>query len=367
MRIVELIDSATIGGAEENTALMARELARRGHQVLLISPEGPYTERFDALEGVRTARAPLRGPLEPARAALAQILHADAPDLVHSHMLRADVLLARQGRRTTYLRCTSLHNMFDREIPSRLRRLVYRGLAIWSYRRFDAILPVSEYVRRYAQAYLRVKDQKVRVVPNGIDATSFRHRAADDHAVPKTDGKVVLSVGRLDRNKGQELLLQAMARSRRRDVEVWLVGKGPREAMLRQLALQLPVPVRFLGWRDDVPALMARADVVVQASRWEALANTVLEALALGRPVVATDAGGTSEAVVDGETGWLVAVEDVEALARAIDHALEDPGEAARRGERGRTRVDEHFTIEAAASLLLSHPAVQGRSASPTP
>ncbi len=361
MRIVELIDSATVGGAEENTALMARELARRGHQVLLLSPEGPFTARFDALEGVETARVPLRGPLERARVALREVLLDYEPELVHSHMLRADVLLARQGRKTPYLRFTSLHNMFDREIPGRLRRLTYRLLAIWSYHRFDAILPVSEYVRRYAQAYLRVGGRRVRVVPNGIDARGFRARAGDDARLPSTPAKVVLSVGRLDRNKGQERVLEAVARLDRPGVEVWLVGEGPREAALRKLAEQLGVSCRWLGRREDVPALMARAEVVVQASRWEALANTVLEALALGRPVVATAAGGTAEAVRDGETGWLVGVDDVDALAGAVAQVLDDPQEAARRGERGRLLVDERFTIEAAAESLLSHPALVRR------
>jgi len=358
MRIVQLIDSATVGGAEENTALMASELARRGHQVLLLSPEGPYTSRFDALEGVRAARLPLRGPLEPARAALREALWEYQPHLVHSHMLRADVLLARQGRKTSYLRCTSLHNMFDREIPGRLRRLIYRGLAIWSYRRFEAILPVSDYVRRYAQAYLRVKDRKVRVVPNGIDAEGFRSRAGDDLAVPATSSKVVLSVGRLDRNKGQELVLRAARALDRGDLEVWFAGTGPQEGELRRLAADLGVSCLFLGRREDIPALMARADLVVQASRWEALGNAVLEALALGRPVVATRAGGTPEAVIDGATGWLAEVEDVSGLAMAMREVLDDPGEALRRGERGRALVDERYTIQAAAETLLAHPAV---------
>jgi glycosyltransferase involved in cell wall biosynthesis len=356
MRIVELIDSASLGGAEENTALMARELARLGHEVLLLSPEGPFCDRFDALNGVTSQRLPLRASLGAARKALRSALTEFAPQLVHSHMLRADTLLAMQGAKTPYLRFCSIHNMFDREVPQRVRRVFYRALAVWSYRRFDAVLPVSQYVRDYARSYLRVKAARMQVIPNGIDAEEFRRRSADGLAVPPSAAKVLLSVGRLDHNKGQELVLQAAAALRRDELEVWLAGVGPREASLRRLAADLGVRCRLLGRRDDVPALMARADLVVQASRWEALPNTVLEALALGRPVVATRTGGIVEVVHPGETGWLAEVEDVTGLCAAMEEVLSNPDEAGRRGEKGRSLVDESFTIQTAVASLLSHP-----------
>ena len=356
MRIVELIDSASLGGAEENTALTARELARLGHEVLLISPEGPFTDRFDALAGVQTRRLPVRGPLAAARQELRKALGTFAPRLVHSHMLRADALLAMQGARAPYLRFSTIHNMFDREVPQPARRLAYRALALWSYRRFDAVLPVSEYVREYARHYLRVRRARMRVVPNGIDAEEFRRRAADDLAVPASAAKVILSVGRLDHNKGQELVLRAAARLERGALEVWLAGVGPCEASLRALAADLELPCRLLGRRDDVPALMQRADLVVQASRWEALPNTVLEALALARPVVATRTSGIVEVVQAGQTGWLTEVDDVEGLCVAMREALDDPQEGARRGESGRRLVDQSFTIQSAVASLLAHP-----------
>ncbi len=361
MRIVELIDSASLGGAEENTALTARELARLGHEVLLISPEGPFTDRFDALAGVETRRLPLRGSLGTARKALAGALAEFQAQLVHSHMLRADALVAMQGARTPYLRFSTLHNMFDREVPQLVRRLGYRALALWTYRRFDAVLPVSQYVREYARRYLRVNPGKMRVVPNGIDAEDFRARAEDDLAVPATSAKVVLSVGRLDHNKGQELVLQAAARLGREELEVWLAGVGPCEASLRRLAADLDLRCRLLGRRDDVPALMRRADLVAQASRWEALPNTVLEALALARPVVATRTGGIVEAVQAGQTGWLAEVGDVDGLCAAIREVLDDPQEAKRRGERGRLLVDQNFTIQTAVASLLADHRLEGQ------
>ncbi len=365
MRILEVIDSATVGGAEENTALLAAALARRGHVVALASPEGPYTDRFDALRahGVTTLRLPLRGPLRAARAELLAFARQWQPDLVHSHMLRADVAVAMLGARTPFRRASSVHNIFRLEVPSRPRRALYRLLAAWAYRRFDAVLPVSAFVGEYLRSYLHVPAGRIAVVPNGIDADGFRTRAAGGptSSVPPTPpgGRVLLSVGRLDHNKGQELVIEAAAHLRRPDLRVWLAGTGPRDVRLRALARERGIACELLGRRDDVPALMARADVVVQPSRWEALPNTVLEALALGRPVVATATGGTPEAVEHGRTGWLVPVDDVVALARAVAQALDDPALARALGEAGRRRVDERFTIARAAELLLSHPGLQ--------
>jgi len=103
--------------------------------------------------------------------------------------------------------------------------------------------------------------------------------------------------------------------------------------------------VRFLGTRHDVPELLALMDMVVHPSLQEGFANAVLEAMAAGKPVVATDVGGNPEAVVQGETGLLVPPRDSRALADAIIWMLDHPDEAARFGETGRNRVADHFEI----------------------
>ena len=127
-----------------------------------------------------------------------------------------------------------------------------------------------------------------------------------------------------------------------------IVGEGPLRDRLEETAhaFHLDGRVRFLGHRDDVPRLMAAADVVVLPSAYEGLPNVVLEAMRFRKPVVATAAPGTTEVVVDGETGLLVPVGNVMLLARAIRDLVRDPVLASRLGEAGRARVEAHFRAD---------------------
>jgi glycosyltransferase involved in cell wall biosynthesis len=135
---------------------------------------------------------------------------------------------------------------------------------------------------------------------------------------------VLLALGRLHVNKGFDVLMAALPALPR--AVLWLGGIGPEETALRRLAEQLGIAgrVRFLGWRQDVPALMAAADVFVCSSRHEPLGNVVLEAWAQRIPVVATIAAGPAALVDDRESGLLVPIDDADALAAAIKSVLDD-------------------------------------------
>ena len=160
--------------------------------------------------------------------------------------------------------------------------------------------------------------------------------------------------------KGQRELIQALARLERRDAVVLLAGEdlesgGAYRRELEQEAADLGVAerVRFLGYRDDIPALLEAADVFVLPSWVEGLPLGVLDAMARGKPVVAGAVGGTPELVADGETGLLVPPRDVDALVRALDELLRDPARArtARRG--GPARALTEFSADAAAERVL--------------
>ena len=128
-----------------------------------------------------------------------------------------------------------------------------------------------------------------------------------------------------------------------------LVGEGPLAGEMHLYTERLGIAsnVRFLGWRDDVPAILAAMDICVLASLWEGLPYTLLEAMAAGKPMVATSVGGSREIVVDGETGLLVPPRNPSALARGIMRLLADQALAAEMGRRGRERVHDVFSIEA--------------------
>jgi glycosyltransferase involved in cell wall biosynthesis len=171
---------------------------------------------------------------------------------------------------------------------------------------------------------------------------------------------VLLEVGRLCAVKGQRDAIAALPLLGRADVTLLLAGEdieggGAYLDALERQASQLGVRdrVRFLGRRDDVPALLAAADALVLPSWQEGLPLVVLEAMAAGVPVVATSVGGTPEAVVDGETGLLVPPRDVPALTAAIDTLLDDPERARRLGEAGRRRVRERFDAAESTRRIL--------------
>jgi glycosyltransferase involved in cell wall biosynthesis len=163
----------------------------------------------------------------------------------------------------------------------------------------------------------------------------------------------VLTPARLHQQKGHAYLLTAAALVP--DATFVLAGDGPLRAELEQRARELGVAGRclFLGERADVPDLLAAADLFLLPSLWEGLPLSVLEAMAAGRPVVATAIGGTDEAVTDGVTGLLVPPRDPAAIAAAIARLRDDPGLAERLAAAGRARVEREFSSRATAERVM--------------
>ncbi len=158
---------------------------------------------------------------------------------------------------------------------------------------------------------------------------------------------MVLFAGRLAEQKRVDDLLKALdlLQHVQPGVCTAIAGDGPLRGRLEQTAhaYHLDERIRFLGHRDDVPRLLAAADLLVLPSAYEGLPNVVLEAMRFRKPVVATAAPGTTEVVVDGETGLLVPIGDAVVLTRAIRDLVRDPGLARRLGEAGRARAETHF------------------------
>src|SRR5438093_6658966 len=165
------------------------------------------------------------------------------------------------------------------------------------------------------------------------------------------DAPLVLFAGRLAEQKRVDDLLKAVDLLQRvqPNVRTVIAGDGPLRDRLEETAraYHLDGRVRFLGHRDDLPRLLAAADVVVLPSAYEGLPNVVLEAMRFRKPVVATAAPGTTEAVIDGQTGFLVPVGDVTGLTRSIRDLVRDPALAHRLGAAGRARAEAHFGAEA--------------------
>jgi glycogen synthase len=214
-----------------------------------------------------------------------------------------------------------------------------------------------------AQLSERTDPVPVRVVPNGVDPELFRPPKTGERAA---DGAfIILYVGRLHEEKNLDLLLGAIATLRQegRDVRLVLGGNGPEQIKLAALSrsLSLEGAIDWLGWqaKGEVPGLYRRADCFVNPSRYEGLPNAVLEAMASGLPVVASDVGGNNDLVHPGETGFLFDLTDTDGLRRALARLHDDPALRSRMGDRGRTLVASNYSwLSVAASYLdlLGHP-----------
>jgi GalNAc-alpha-(1->4)-GalNAc-alpha-(1->3)-diNAcBac-PP-undecaprenol alpha-1,4-N-acetyl-D-galactosaminyltransferase len=331
MRVVLAIPTLGPGGAERVMTLLAASLAARGHEVSLLTL-GPTGEDFFAVDA-RVQRIGLG--LMSHSASILQALRANAqrvralrhaileisPDAVLSFMTSMNVLslFACSGVRTRVVVSERIDPKSHRE--SR----IWRALRNMVYRRADAIVVQTESAAQWFRASLG-KHAPVIVVPNPV-ATAVSSLQSNI----KIANPFILAAGRLEQQKGFDVLIRAFALVVEECSSLCLAiaGEGPQAQALRALVaeLRLDSRVTFLGTVSGLQALMRKADAFVLSSRYEGFPNVLLEALACGLPVVATDCpGGPREILNNGEFGLLVPCEDPSALAGALRRVFTEVG-----------------------------------------
>jgi glycosyltransferase involved in cell wall biosynthesis len=352
MRILHVDPERGWGGGEVQVVALLRELAKRGHHsTLAAAPDGRLgpvaaalgvpvrplriTNHLDVLAGLRLRR------LVPGH------------DVVHFHTARAHALAPLCRGRGARLVVTRRMDYVPSGGP----------WARWLYNEaVDVVIAISEGVRA-ALLQAGVRPDRVRVVPSGVDLARVaapadaRERVRGAWGVGRDD-VVVLVPGALERRKGHAVLLEAAERlaasgEGRRLRWIFCGDGGERDALVRA-AMPLGDAVRFEGFRDDIGACLAAADVVALPSLHEGLGVAALEGAAAGRPVVASRVGGLVEAVADGETGILVAPADPAALAAAVGRLAADADLRARLGDAGRARVVARHSIARMAEGTLA-------------
>ncbi len=351
LRVLHLNTERTWRGGEQQLAWLLGGLARRGHRSLLVAqPASPLADRARAA-GHEVRELRMRGEVDPlAVVRLAGLLRRERFDLVHVHTSHAHTLgalaaaLGRARRPPVVLTRRVDFSIFRRSFFG-LNRLKYlHGV--------DRTITVSRAVRDVLVAD-GLPPERLVVVHSGIDPTRIE-AAADQRAATRAelgvpdDHALVGNVAALVDHKGQRYLVDAIPKvlAAHPQTTFAIVGEGPLRAALEAQARARGVSerLRFTGFRDDVPALLAAFDLFVMPSHLEALGTSVLDAMAAALPVVATRAGGLPEAVADGETGLLCPPRDPAALATAITALLADPARARHMGEAGRRRVRAEFS-----------------------
>lgn len=337
--------SDVIGGAQLHVFELSRALQAAGHVVTVMSGEGVF---IDKLRGVGVPVWPVPelireiDPATDARATakLTLALRAFAPDLISTHSTKAGWLARVAGKLLRVPVLVTAHGWLvspGRLTPQqRVAKLAEQLTAPLA----DRILCVSDYDRRLALEHHIAPASKLRVVHNALPELREVPLAAPERSPPR-----IVMVARFEEPKDPLTAIAALARVRELDWTCELIGDGPLRPLVERALVEhdLVERVTLAGTRDDVPQRLADAQLFMLITKREGFPIAILEAMRAGLPVVASDVGGIAEAVVEGQTGRLVAPAHPDRLAAALEPLLRDAALRRRWGQAGRARFGEEF------------------------
>jgi glycosyltransferase involved in cell wall biosynthesis/predicted ATP-grasp superfamily ATP-dependent carboligase len=347
--VLHLIECSGPGGAETILMnLVARLDQKKYRSVICLLEDGWLNARLRE-RGFDTVIIPQRQGLHPSWIyKCIELIRQRQISLLHAHEFTMNTYGSIVSKLTGVPIITTLHGKMYYWEKWR-RRLACRFAA-----RQSKMVAVSEDTKNFLITRVGVKKEHLTTIRNGIDINTYFHKQAAEKARNgANDGKrgpVIGTVGNLYPVKGQTYLLKALPMVIKSfpDVTCFIAGEGELLDQLKAEAAELGIEekVKFLGFRDDIPELLQELDVFVLPSLSEGLPLSALEAMAAGKPVVATDVGGTHEAVIDDHTGFLVPAADPKALSEKILCLLRNPELAKRFGEAGKKRVKQFFSQE---------------------
>lgn len=368
MKVLHIKCSAGFWGPDRQVLRLARVLQQVdiSMEILVLYRRGPdmpqthpLVARTTAL-GIPAIQFPDRGKVAvDALVRLRRYLSSERIAIIHTHDYKGNLLgaLATAGLGVHHI--ASARGYTERTLALRL----YKSIDLITLRFVPQIVTVSDHVRRQLITAGLPPDRIVTIY-NAIDVASFASLVANGNLAPwrrelglSASNFLVTIVGRLTPEKGHADFLQAASEIYRAIPEsrFLVVGGGPLATDLQSQARSLGLGgiALFLGYLEDVANVMAVSDVIVISSRREGLPNVLLEALSLGKPVVATEVGGIPEVIEDRETGVLVPAGNPEALAQAVIELYNRPDIAEKIGLQGRQLVEQSFSTRAFARQMV--------------
>ena len=389
-RVLRVMTRLNVGGPAQQAVFLTQELPTRGYDCRLVW--GSSGEREGCVEppaGVPSTHMPTLvrevRPTDDVRsyAQLHGMMRRWRPSVVHTHLAKAGALgRAAAFRSRVPVVVHTFHGHVLQEYFSKLKNEAFLRAERTLARRTDALVAVAPWVRDELLAMGIGREGQWHVVPVGIDVRRLLEARPDAAAARAqlglpVQGPIVGCVGRLVPVKDHETFFEAARRvlQARPDATFVLAGDGESRDRLQRVATEiLGDRVKFLGWIHDLPALYAAFDVVALTSKLEGTPVALIEAAAAGKPVVATNVGGVSEVVRDGNTGLLVPPRDPVGVAANVLTLLDDPQGAARMGEEGADWVRDRFSDQRLADdlvelydMLLARKGVSARSPVPSP
>jgi len=389
--ILHIILNLELAGAQEVVRTLAEYQQRQGCSVVVCSfNDGPMRTKIEALGiPVEILRRPLAGVvllplflLELARIHrdLARLVRKYHIDVVQTHLLEVLDFVSLRLRGQTSVKAVfwTIHNVDF--LPTwhglllKAKRAVYRRLYRRLGERVDGFIAVSSEVREAIVAQIGPLQHKIFTIPNGVDMQRYAV-AGDKSALCREldlppNSVLALVVGRLTEQKGHTHLMAALPDVivAHPNLHTLFVGKGELRAVLEAQVRQanLGRNVHFLGQRNDIPALLAAADMFILPSLWEGLSVALLEAMAAAKPIIATSVSGTTQVMAHRQTGLIVPPGNGPALAEAIGHLLDEPEQATAMGQAARQYVSANYSAEqqAARHIALYGSAIAGQSVS---
>jgi glycosyltransferase involved in cell wall biosynthesis len=361
MRVTHVLKAAGLSGAEAHIIALSQALRPHGYEcdlAVLVEPQRLPQAVFDAarMADVPYISIPIGSDLDlSVISKISAHLRANKTQLVNTHMIHGDVYGTLAANRLGVAVVQSRHNQdrFRRWLPVQLLTRLMAASA-------KTIVGISDSVVAFTRDVEGIPGPKIARVYYGLDPAQVT-QAAQPGRVRIELGlsdtiPLAACVGRLIEQKGITYLLEAWAQVLKKIPNAVLViaGDGPLHESLKQQAGPLGESVCFLGWRLDIPNIMADCDVLVVPSLWEGFGLVTLEAMALKKPIVASRVGALPEIVVNNETGLLVEPAQAGALAEALSQLLGNPARAQTMGTAGKARLEKQFSVSQMAKQMAA-------------
>lgn len=365
MKILHLINTLSAGGAELHLLTLCRHLKQQGLEPVVaclreqVGGSRSLRDDFED-EGIRVIRLETDGRFDlRSISRLAGLVAKERPNILHTHLPRADIAGAcRRLLHPSVPWICSVHDIHDNSWSGRWTLPIFNF--IW--RRADRVIAISHAVKDWLVKDRAVPAEKVSVIHYGIEAERFSQSRSDLAQEWVLEDKLVIgAIGRLEPRKGHDCLLYAIAELKKivPGVSLLIAGHDPwgygkeLQSLIEQLDLSREV--RLVGFQSDIAAFLGAIDIFAFATQSEGFGQVVIEAMAAGKPVVASKIAPLTEIIREGETGVLVSRDDPRAFADAIAWLFTHPDQAREMGKRGQARVYNHFSAGkmAAKTLLL--------------
>ena len=341
INILYLLTSFGIGGAEKVVARTVKKMDPAKYNIIVVALKKGSGKLILELElaDVQTLDFGMRFKYDITVIwKLYSLLKRERIDIIYAFMFHPTILGRIIGKIARVPVILSSVRTMKQE--SRLRLKLDRLTSGIS----DRIVTVADSVYQFCRNQVGISEDKLLTIYNGIEVEKYH---CDRKYI--LDSNVVIGcTSGLRKVNGHPYLIEAANLLRGRNIRYKIVGSGDEETKLKKMASDknLADRIEFVGYSSDIPEQLKKFDIYVQPALYAGLSNSVLEAMASGLPVIATDVGGTSEAIIDGKTGFLVPPKNQEAIAEKITYLIEHPDVARRLGQNAKVSVREKFSVE---------------------